>query len=183
MNEQLCFENEETVESIISEALNLAREKYGYYKAHVKGYYELKSIAIEKELYNVLDYSQNKDDSISVFIDRGLFLKVNEKKNTLLVKSETFKFLFPNEKYENVVQPEGFVKIDFIKDNFKGLFETILNYTIKSYFPSHKFGCCSKYKECSETGHCLHDDKFYAKGCYYRENLEQGKNFYVKNVT
>lgn len=176
--DQMCFYEEKTVESIISEALDLAREKYSYYKAHVKGYYELKPIATEKELYSVLDYSHNKDDSVSVFIDRVLFLIANEKKNTLLVKSETFKSLFPNEKYESVAQPEDFVKIDLIKNDFKDFFETILNYTIKNYFPSHKFGCCSKYKECSKAGQCLHEDKFYAKGCYYRRNLEQGKVFY-----
>ncbi len=180
---QLSFDGENySIEDIIKTNLEFARKKYGYYKAHVKGYYELKSIATEKELYDVLDYLRNKDDSISVLIDRMLFLKVYEKKNTLLVKSDTFKFLFPNEKYETVVQPEGFVKIDFIKDNFKDLFETILNYTIKNYFPSHKFGCCSKYEECSKAGCCLHEDKFYAKGCYYRKDLEQGKIFYGKNA-
>lgn len=181
--EQMCFYEEKTIENIISDALDFAREKYGYYKAHVKGYYELKATAPEKELYNVLDYSQNKDGSISVFIDRELFLKVYEKKNTVLIKSETAKILFPNEKYETVAQPEGFVKINFIRDNFNCLLETVLNYTIKNYFPTHRFGCCIQYKKCSEAGNCLHEDKFYSKGCYYRENLEQGKNFYLKDVT
>lgn len=40
------------------------------------------------------------------------------------------------------------------------------------------FGCCNDFKRCSAVGQCLHqEDRFY-NGCYYRENLEAGRNFY-----
>lgn len=38
-------------------------------------------------------------------------------------------------------------------------------------------GCCSKYKECSDSGICLQKGEMY-QGCMYRQNLEQGKTFY-----
>lgn len=44
------------------------------------------------------------------------------------------------------------------------------------------FGCCSRYLECSEAGHCLHPDQAAAKSCLYRKNLESGQCFYGKNA-
>ncbi len=41
-----------------------------------------------------------------------------------------------------------------------------------------KFGCCSKYKQCSDEGSCVHEDLLYSSACEYRRNLETGKNFY-----
>lgn len=185
-NEQMYLyeeKEEKTVESIIAEVLNIARDKYGYYKAHEKGYFELKKSATEKELYDVLKYSFNKDGSIGVFIDNMLFLKVNERQNNIFMKIEVHKALFSLQPVEQVEQPVGFVKMEFKRENFNNIFENILTYTIENYFPSHRFGCCSKYEECSDAKCCLHEDKFYAKGCYYRENLEQGRIFYSKNAT
>lgn len=41
-----------------------------------------------------------------------------------------------------------------------------------------RFGCCSKYKQCSDSGKCIHDDQLYSSACEYRRNLEAGKIFY-----
>lgn len=183
MCEQIyLIENTKTIKEIISDTLGYARSQYGYYKMHETGYYELKKPSSKKDLYDVLKYSLNKDKSISVKIDRKLFFKVNEKQNIVLIKFEVYKVLFPLESVERVKQPVGFVKMNFKKEDFKDVFEKVLDFTIKNYFPSHRFGCCSKYEECSDAKCCLHEDKFYAKGCYYRENLEQGKIFYGKNA-
>ena len=43
-----------------------------------------------------------------------------------------------------------------------------------------KFGCCSRYRECSAAGKCLHDDTLYSSACEYRRNLEKGLIFYGK---
>lgn len=43
------------------------------------------------------------------------------------------------------------------------------------------FGCCGKYKECSDVKQCVHPDKQVSLSCYYRRNLLQGKIFYGKN--
>ncbi|MBQ8961651.1 MAG: ribonuclease H-like domain-containing protein [Ruminococcus sp.] len=42
---------------------------------------------------------------------------------------------------------------------------------------SDVFGCCSKYKECSDAKKCLRTDDR-ANACLYRKNLENGKIFY-----
>lgn len=43
------------------------------------------------------------------------------------------------------------------------------------------FGCCSKYKECSDERHCIHENPFYSLGCIYRSHLEEGNIFYGVN--
>lgn len=43
-----------------------------------------------------------------------------------------------------------------------------------------KFGCCSKYQQCSDIGKCVHEDLLYSSACEYRRNLEAGHNFYIK---
>lgn len=60
--------------------------------------------------------------------------------------------------------------IKFMKDS--------ILYYVETFEPSDKFGCCSKYRECSEAKKCLHRNQFYSKACWYRKNLESGKIFY-----
>ena len=171
---------EHNAETVISNLIQQAREKYGYYKAHIKGYYELKKNASEDELYDVLRHSHNKDGSLSAFIDNSLFFKYFEKRNTAFIKEKTFYVLFPDMSAERVNQPEGFVKMDVKNDELSTIFQLVIDETIKNYFPSHRFGCCSSNDDCSNAGHCLHEDLFYAKGCMYREHLERGEIFYGK---
>lgn len=47
---------------------------------------------------------------------------------------------------------------------------------------AEKFGCCSKYTECSDNAACLFlaDEEY--SGCQYRKNLESGRIFYGKNA-
>lgn len=59
---------------------------------------------------------------------------------------------------------------NFIKD--------VVVYYVETFEPSDKFGCCGKYLECSKAEKCLHNNKFYAKACWYRKNLESGNIFY-----
>lgn len=40
------------------------------------------------------------------------------------------------------------------------------------------FGCCDKYRECSDAGKCIHTNKLYASACTYRRRLMEGKIFY-----
>lgn len=53
-----------------------------------------------------------------------------------------------------------------------------LNKIFRRAFSFSSFGCCSRYKECSEQERCIHEDQLYATACMYRKNLESGKNFY-----
>ncbi len=43
------------------------------------------------------------------------------------------------------------------------------------------FGCCGRYKECSDAKQCVHSDKQTSLSCYYRRNLLQGRIFYGTN--
>ena len=169
-----------SAEDTISCLLEQARKKYGYYKAHVNGYYELKKNASEAELYDVLRCSRNKDGSLSASIDNSLFFKYFEKRDTAFIKEKTFKVLFPDTSAERVSQPEGFVKTNVKNEDLATIFQLVIDETIKNYFPSHRFGCCSSSTDCSDAGRCLHEDLFYAKGCMYREHLEKGEIFYGK---
>lgn len=55
----------------------------------------------------------------------------------------------------------------------------LLDYSFKNYKTSAAaFGCCSKYKQCSDAKKCLHCNLLYATACQYRKNLEAGKIFY-----
>ena len=57
----------------------------------------------------------------------------------------------------------------------------IINYldiAIQNYDAPKKFGCCSRYKECSDKKECINPNKIRAKQCFYRDNLEKGNIFY-----
>lgn len=78
--------------------------------------------------------------------------------------------------------PNSFV-IDFknTDDTFYNVCEIIINEFLNRYIPSERFGCCGKYEICSNEKKCVHHDKFYAKACMYKQNLESGRIFYGKN--
>ena len=46
---------------------------------------------------------------------------------------------------------------------------------------TERIGCCSEYLECSDARKCVKPDVPWARGCWYRENLNKGKVFYGKN--
>lgn len=56
-----------------------------------------------------------------------------------------------------------------------------VEYCLKHYRSSSSFGCCSQFIRCSDERQCLHENKLYSTGCYYRHNLEAGRIFYGKN--
>lgn len=44
------------------------------------------------------------------------------------------------------------------------------------------FGCCSRYRACSDAGRCIIADQSYYANCSYRKNLEAGRIFYGKRA-
>lgn len=44
------------------------------------------------------------------------------------------------------------------------------------------FGCCSRYRACSDAGRCVIADQSYSANCSYRKNLEAGRIFYGKRA-
>lgn len=58
------------------------------------------------------------------------------------------------------------------------MFKKALNEFFINSFEFASFGCCSKYKLCSELGSCQHEDIIYASAaCQYKKNLDKGNNF------
>jgi hypothetical protein len=47
---------------------------------------------------------------------------------------------------------------------------------------AEKFACCSRYRQCSEAGHCVNKIEGLAENCSYNENLKSGKIFYSKKA-
>ncbi len=68
-----------------------------------------------------------------------------------------------------------------IKDFILYILKFYDEYLLKYYQPSYLFGCCHQYVRCSDSKKCIHNDELYAKGCYYKRNLDKGKIFYGEN--
>lgn len=101
-------------------------------------------------------------------------------KYRLFIKSNILDYIKNNIKHKSDGENK-YISIDFI--TLQELFETAKEVAfaeLELYSPSTVFGCCSKYKQCSDAGKCIHDYKLYAKGCQYRKNLESGLIFYGK---
>lgn len=71
-----------------------------------------------------------------------------------------------------------YVEFNELNEETIQFIKSIAIYYVNNFEPSDKFGCCGKYIECSKVGKCIHENKFYAKACWYRKNLESGKIFY-----
>lgn len=143
---------------------------------------------------NFIDISENKNKSLSVWLCE---LTTNKKTKTALnialkgkVKEKYYSFTVRKDIPKNVIPDIAEVKIEAKESsniivNFpvgytevKEFMEQVLRYSVNTFEPSDKFGCCDKYKECSDAKKCLHANQFYAKACWYRKNLEAGKIFY-----
>lgn len=79
-------------------------------------------------------------------------------------------------------------KNDFIRIDISSLreiaaylnkIEYSLAYTLES--TPKDFSCCSRYEQCSNAKKCVHPDKSFALGCYYRKVLAKGTVFYGEN--
>lgn len=53
--------------------------------------------------------------------------------------------------------------------------------TVLADFGGERFGCCSRYEQCSDEKKCIHPDFIFSRACAYRKNLEAGNIFYGKN--
>ena len=66
-----------------------------------------------------------------------------------------------------------------INERYFNFIEKAVIFALKNYSSSNsKFGCCSRFKECSQQGRCVHPNKLYATVCEYKNHLEDGKVFY-----
>lgn len=144
---------------------------------------------------NFLDCCENKDKSISVWLREPVTGKKSKMAFNYAVKGRKgaryLSFTVKNKVIPHIEIPEEAEKKNIASDEDNTYFifyewnnvtlnfvRNILIFFIENFEPSDKFGCCGKYIECSKVGVCIHDNKFYAKACWYRKNLESGKIFF-----
>lgn len=142
---------------------------------------------------NFLICCANKNNSESVWLREPVTGKkkklvmnftVNEKANvfTFAIKNNiTEKIEIPAEANTKTLKSDKInthIIFTVWNENMIKFINDIIIYCVENFEPSDKFGCCGKYLECSKSEKCLHDNKFYAKACWYRKNLESGKIFY-----
>ena len=172
MSEQITLFDEpltpETLGDKLEEILEAAREKSGYYRLHESGMYEMMKGAPASELYDILEIRKSKSGDISFNFDGQLYIKFLVKKEALNTTKELFAELLSNHESEQLLPIDQ--QVEFFKQ--------ALDYLIRIKRPVNRFACCSQYQKCSQAGKCLHEHPYYSKGCYYRENLENGKSFY-----
>lgn len=142
-----------------------------------KGKETSKSLCISNPEYPKIPHKNSVQTKSAVILNIPIHDKIE-----LVIRNVQFRLLdIPNEAtIKDVNSDKEFTHVLF-KDESKALYDYIKAHTICSinnYEFSDKFGCCSLYKECSESKRCLHENKLYSKGCYYRNNLELGKVFY-----
>lgn len=131
----------------------------------------------------------NKNDSISFMAFNNILLKITFQKTRKFleirklgnISIDLLKTTFEEVKYK---EDDLYVKI-YIKniEEIKKLNTELKDIYTYLYLnePIDQFGCCSRYVECSDLLKCINPDKKLARGCQYKNNLENDKIFYGKN--
>lgn len=116
----------------------------------------------------VLNIKESKE-RLELLVSTSTFSDVGEPEGAEIktLKSDTANVhVFLSKKAESLVP--------FIKE--------IIEYELANYVSkAASFGCCSRFIECSDAKHCVHENKLYSKACMYRTNLDAGRIFYGKN--
>lgn len=79
------------------------------------------------------------------------------------------------------IKSENFLRLEidyFLSQNNEGL-ESAINAIFLDALNFPSFGCCARFRECSQSGTCLHPDFLYASAaCQYKKHLDKGEIFY-----
>ena len=142
-----------------------------------KGKETSKSLCISKPEYPKIPHSNNTQTKSAIILNISIKNNIE-----LVIKNIQFKSLnVPDEATIKDVNSDKESTHIVFKEETQSLYDYIKAHTIcciNKYEFSDNFGCCSQYNECSDANRCLHENKLYAKGCYYRKNLESGQVFY-----
>lgn len=133
-------------------------------------------------------FPATKEESKKIYTTQSI-LNFEEDNNfiILLVSQSAFDYVQLPEhiRYEEKKQAKStFIKVYFPKYH-SGLYtyiKQIICYRIKNYTSSAAlFGCCDRFRLCSDAKKCVHENKLYSTACMYRMNLDSGHIFYGKN--
>lgn len=135
------------------------------------------------EYSKFLSVSKLKDDSISIKAKNIVVAKVKLQKNSPYIEIRTKNTaVFPKQLIGKCgdewcrINVDGLDVVLSLKRELSILFMTVLSEMGGEYF-----GCCHRYKECSDEKKCVNPDIMMAMACYYKRNLEAGRIFYGKN--
>lgn len=177
MSEQLTLDDvgitEDTLQTINDIFMSAANEM-GYNSDYYTAEPNFKDKDTEKE--KLLGYS--------LLLDKNLFAKTNTDLTKITVKNS----LVSTDIRGAIKQSPQKVPMNSTRIQFENtaygieFLKVIVREYSRAYTPSERFGCCHLYIKCSDEKHCLANDRFHAKGCFYRENLENGRIFYGKNA-
>lgn len=150
---------------------------------------ELKyNIAVDNNTVTAVRYIVFKDEkTCSLTLGNNTFLRTKRMKETyrLYIKKSVFDELSisPFVEIKELLSEPDFITLNFTEksDEYYDIVEYCVNSAVKYFQPLNVFMCCSLYNACSDKKKCIHRDRLYAKGCWYRKNLEKGKIFYGKN--
>lgn len=121
----------------------------------------------------------NKDNSVPIRIESTMIAKLLPNPN-IRIAFPVFSFLkfSPDLPYSLEKNPAEYGSVEINPNDLESPAMNLLKTIFINYTPQNKFGCCSRYKKCSDAKRCVHRDLFYAKGCQYKKNLDSGKIFY-----
>ena len=146
-----------------------------------------KELALEER--EKINLTKNVNNSITFSAFKNILLKNTYQKSNKFIEIRKIDEVSIEElknKFEKVIYKEDelYIKIYIYNEDE---IEKIGSEIQKIYIflcnnvPVDSFGCCSRFEECSDNLKCTNPDKKMAKGCQYKNNLEQGKIFYGKN--
>jgi hypothetical protein len=95
---------------------------------------------------------------------RDCFLDINE-------TNDLAQLFIDGNSWSEPIDPEQMSKIVF--QALPKLYENC--FISQSY---GTFGCCSRYKLCSDEGKCIHPNRLIAEGCSYKSKLDRGIVYY-----
>ena len=153
--------------------------------------------ALVKEISNpeytvYLNVEEKKDGLISVSAKSFLAARIKLTKKAKYIKFRTknqiiFKEYIESHNVTPVVTKENNdtwtrLPIESLAD-VMGMIKPIsaVYMSVLADFGGERFGCCSRYEQCSDAKKCIHPDSILSQACAYRRNLEKGKIFYGKN--
>lgn len=130
------------------------------------------------------DTEKEKLLGYSLSLDKTLFAKTNTDLTEITVKNSlVHKDVHGAINQTPLKTPKNSTRIQFQNTAYGIEFlKVIVREYSRTYMPSERFGCCHLYIKCSDEKRCLANDRFHAKGCFYRENLENDRIFYGKNA-
>lgn len=144
------------------------------------------------EYSGFLSVEEKKDGLISISAKSFLAARAKLTKNTkyVMVREKNHSYFDEYIKTHNVaptvIKKENDLWLRIPVGSLSDVIEMIepigaVYMTVLADFGGERFGCCSRYEQCSDAKKCIHPDFILSRACAYRKNLEAGKIFYGKN--